>query len=134
MTRWTPADLAATTARITAGRASPATVIPYERDVVKAVLDALALCPSVAWFQRMNVGQFKVGERVIRCGFVGCADVIGMLRGGTFLAIECKRPSKNPTEEQLAFLCAVSAEGGMAFVARCADDVFTHLRPTRPHA
>jgi len=95
-----------------------------ERDVLSAVLEFLPLCKNVAWFARMNVGAMRneTGQYV-RFGFTGCSDIIGQMRDGRFLAIECKRPGKNATPEQWQFLCTVNRNGGVGFVACSVDDV-----------
>ncbi len=98
-----------------------------ERDVQSAVLTYLKLCQSVAWAQRMNTGQatFETthGRRHVRFAFVGCADIIGQLKNGRFLAIEVKRPGGKPTPDQQAFIDMVNRHGGVAFVADCVATV-----------
>jgi hypothetical protein len=121
-----------------AARAKPKTRRPVqpatrERDVLKAVLALLSVHPAVGWAQRMNsgvarFGHAETGERVVRFAFPGCADVIGPLRTGAWLAIETKRPGKKATPDQAAFLERVRANGGVAFVATTVDDVINHLR------
>ena len=105
---------------------------PKEADVLKAVLTALSMHPRVAWAQRMNSGAGKVQRaggvsQFMRWGFVGCPDVLGQLRDGRTLAVECKRPSGKPTPEQIAFLRCVRANGGVALVARSVDDLLEAL-------
>ena len=56
----------------------------------------------------------------------GIADIIGIW-DGKFLAIEVKKPGNNPTDEQLKFINAVNAAGGLAFVAYSVDDVIAAL-------
>lgn len=73
---------------------------------------------------RNNVGVAKTDTgSVIRFGLaVGSSDLIGWTLTGKFLAIEVKRPGKNPTKEQQNFLDAVTKAGGVAGVARCVED------------
>ena len=54
---------------------------------------------------------------------VGVADIIGVLPGGRFLAIEVKVPGGRATPKQLEFLERVNEKGGLAFVARSTRDV-----------
>jgi hypothetical protein len=61
-------------------------------------------------------------------GRKGSADVIGILPGGRFLAVETKAPKGRLSPEQREFLDGVSALGGMAFVARSAADADAVLR------
>lgn len=44
----------------------------------------------------------------------GCSDLLIMLRGGQFAALEVKRQDEKPTAEQAEFLAAISAGGGLA--------------------
>lgn len=93
-----------------------------ERDVLKEVLAACLYHPRVAWVERMNSGVMQQGGRWVRFGFVGCPDIIGQMRDGRFLAVECKRVGKDATEKQLEFLGRVYRNHGLAFVARSAAD------------
>lgn len=106
---------------------------PSEADVLSAVLTCLAMHPRVAFAHRMNTGAGKILRRgkvsqFMRWGFPGCPDVLGMLRGGALLAVECKRPSGETTPTQAAFLECVRANGGVAVVARSVDDVLEALK------
>jgi hypothetical protein len=53
----------------------------------------------------------------------GVADILGVLPGGRFLAIEVKANGHKPTAHQEKFLEDVSKKGGVAFVARSVDEV-----------
>jgi hypothetical protein len=103
---------------------------PRETDLVKAVLQYLALRGGVAW--RANTGAFafpaKGGRRrFVRFGPPGQADVLGVLaptgrllacencaRRGVFLAVECKMPGRKLTAQQSSFLEMVRNAGGVA--------------------
>lgn len=105
---------------------------PSEAAVLRAVLQALALPPRVAWAQRFNTAAGKLvrgkgHSQFMRFGFPGCPDILGQLRCGKTLAVEVKRPSGTTTPEQVAFLDCVNANGGLALVARSADDVWKAL-------
>jgi len=63
----------------------------------------------------------------VRFGFKGCADIIGQLVTGHFLAVECKRPGEQPTADQTGFIDRVRKAGGVAFVAWSVDDVISNL-------
>lgn len=103
-------------------------VVRYERDIQKDILAMLEIHPSVAWAHRMNVGAHSVANprtgksRFVRYGFVGMSDILGQMKNGQFLAIEVKRPGNTPTEDQHAFLDAVSAAGGVSGWADNLDD------------
>lgn len=53
---------------------------------------------------------------------VGSSDIIGIAPDGRFLAIEVKTPKGRPTTEQLRFIEAVKAAGGIAGIARSVED------------
>lgn len=100
---------------------------PLERDILEAILDLLGVHPKIALAWRQNTGGFRVDDRYIRAAFKGCSDILGMLVGGRFFAIEVKRQGELPTPDQIAFLLAVNRGGGLAFVARDLDDVVAKL-------
>ena len=107
-----------------------------EAQVQKTVLSYLRHHPRVAWCHRMNTGAVTVPatettkKRFIRFAFPGCSDIIGQLRDGRFLAVECKRPvGRWPvTSEQAAFIEAVNGAGGVAGVVRSVEDAEALLR------
>lgn len=109
---------------------------PLERDVQSAILTMLRLHPKVAWAYRVNTGAMVVPEteredengrkrrtkrRFVRFMFPGCSDIIGQMKDGRFLAIECKRPGARTEaqrfEAQAQFLTLVKASGGVAGMA-----------------
>jgi hypothetical protein len=103
------------------------THVQPEAGALKEVIRALRSHSSVAWVQRQNTGAAKVGGRFVRFGWKGCADILGQLRDGRFLAVEVKAPKGKLRSEQILFLEQVRAAGGVAFVARDCRDVFAAL-------
>ena len=106
--------------------------IPHTNDRPEAaalveVLKVLRNHPAVAWCERQNTGAAKVGGRFIRFGWRGCSDVLGMMRDGRLLAVECKAPTGKLRTEQAEFLSLVRRFGGVAFVARSCLDVTREL-------
>ena len=103
-----------------------------EAGVLSAVLKVLSIHPAVAWVRRMNTGAFKIGEgrsaRFFRAGFVGCSDIIGQMKDGRFLAIECKSASGKLSEAQINFIDTVRASGGVAGMARSIDDALLIIK------
>ena len=95
---------------------------PRESDVLKAVLRFCHIHPAVAWCERMNVGAQEIEGRWVKFGFPGCSDIIGQLKDGRFLAIECKSATGRLKPEQRAFLAKVGG-AGVAIVARDVRDV-----------
>lgn len=91
------------------------------------VIKVLRNHPTVAWCERQNSGAAKVGGRFIRFGWRGCSDVLGMMKDGRLLAVECKAKGGRLRPEQAAFLSLVRRFGGVAFVARDCRDVLRVL-------
>ena len=91
------------------------------------VLKVLRNHPAVAWCERQNSGAAKVGGRFIRFGWRGCSDVLGMMKDGRLLAVECKAKGGRLRPEQAAFLDLVRRFGGVAFVAYDCRDVLRVL-------
>jgi len=111
---------------------------PKEQDTVRAICQYLTLRRIPNW--RMTTGALRADKRFIRFGAVGMADIIGIVTmkmeceqaqtpqlvlppvsaviPGIFLAIEVKSSTGRLRPAQQAFLDAVNAAGGKAFVAR----------------
>jgi hypothetical protein len=103
-------------------------MVTPESGVLKAVLATLEMHPKVAWVARINSGMFHVEQRFIKAGFKGCSDILGMLKGGRLLAVECKSSTGKETQDQEAFGARVAAGGGLYIVARSVDDVMDGLK------
>lgn len=124
----------------------PAKPVASETAIVKAICEYLTLRGIFHW--RQNVGasvlMHKGRQRYVKFGFPGVSDIVGILSRrwynatlrkseiikppmGQFLAIEVKRLGKKATADQVAFLAAVRANGGIAFVATSVDDVRREL-------
>lgn len=104
-------------------------LVPSEHQVQTACLQYLAVCPSVAWAERMNTGAVKIPAidgkppRFVRYGFPGCSDILGMFIDGRLLAIEVKSQTGRVTNEQQKFLNLVAENKGVSLIARSVDDV-----------
>ena len=59
----------------------------------------------------------------MRYAFPGCADILGQLVTGHFLAIKVKRPGGRVGPAQRRFLAQVRAAGGLALLARGIPEV-----------
>ena len=107
-------------------------ITPDEATVQASILQYLAVHPLVAWAHRFNTGAHAVEDvdakgrkrrRFIRYAFPGCSDVLGQMRDGRFLAVECKAPDGKATDAQRAFLELVAENGGVAVLASSIEDV-----------
>ncbi len=102
---------------------------PLEADSLAEVLQALRTHNAVAWIRRQSTGTAKIQGRYIQFGWAGCSDLLGMLKNGRLLAVECKRPKGGKVSaDQTHFLAMVNQFGGCAFIATSAKDVFNNLR------
>lgn len=100
--------------------AKPIKLKLQERQVLRACLNALSVHPKVAFAWRQNVGAMPArGERKVRFAFTGCSDILGCLKGGRWMAIECKATGGKATTDQEAFLKRVNDAGGLGI---CVDD------------
>lgn len=99
-----------------------------ESVVLDAALKVAGLHPGVAWACRMNSGATRYKdangkERFVRFHTMpGMSDIVGQMKDGRFLAMECKRRGEYPTEAQQRFLELVRDAGGVAGVVRSAQD------------
>lgn len=97
-----------------------------ESDVMQSILLALGSRPDCRLW-RNNTGRLlnpKSG-RWVAFGLKGSADILGILQGGRFLAIETKTPAGRLRPEQIAFRRMVEGLGGLYVVARSVDDAVT---------
>ena len=98
-------------------------LVPSEHQIQTACLQYLAVCPQVAWAERINTGAVKIPvpggkDRFVRYGFPGCSDILGQMKDGRVLAIEVKSAVGRATEAQDAFLKRVATYGGVSGVVR----------------
>ena len=99
-----------------------------EKDVQKQILMLLKKHPKIHWVARFNSGTFVDGDRYITSNSQrGMSDIMGMLKGGRLLAIEVKSATGRIQPHQQEFLDALSAGGGLAFVARSVEDVLVRI-------
>ena len=69
------------------------------------------------------------GARPLHAGLMpGSSDLIGLTAGGRFLSVEVKSDRGRLSDEQRTWLAMVRQFGGLAGVARSADDIEAILR------
>lgn len=74
----------------------------------------------------------RMGRRFVRFGWKGCSDLLGMMRDGRLLAVECKAAKGKMRAEQAGFLPLVRRFGGVAFLAHgCRDELRELPAPDR---
>ena len=75
-----------------------------------------------AWRQNTGVAQF--GDRAVRFGVPGCADILGLIApSGRMLAIEVKSESGKQSDAQKRFQGMIQGFGGLYVLARSLEDV-----------
>ena len=69
---------------------------------------------------RNNTGAVRIAPgRFVHFGKKGSSDILAILPGGRFLAVECKAPDRGRlSPEQREFLEKIRGLGGMALVVR----------------
>lgn len=92
-------------------------------------------CIQWLWAQgcfvwRNNSGALRpaLGERPIRFGYKGSADIIGITPSGRFLACECKSAKGRLSEAQILFRDRIQAKQGLYVLARGIDDLEARKR------
>ena len=99
-----------------------------EGAVVRSCLDYLAIKQIVAW-RNNTVGTFDPATKRMRRnpGRNGVADILGILPGGRFLAIECKAGKGRLSPDQVEFQRDIIRQGGLHIVAYRVEDVIEVL-------
>ena len=103
-------------------RARKTSELPLERDVLRAILEALRAHPAVCFAWRLQSGMFQEGNRMVRVGFRGMPDICFMTKRGIFGAIEVKRPGGHPTPDQKAVLDLIWRGGGISGTCTSVDE------------
>jgi hypothetical protein len=103
-----------------------------ESAILKQILDYLAAKHILAF--RMNIGQANMGDRFVRFGVRGMADILAFVHRGLDengkwcsyirpLWIECKTAKGAQSQFQRSFQLQVEVEGHKYIVARSIEDV-----------
>lgn len=89
---------------------------PLERDVLKAVIQALRMDKRVASVERNQSGVFQDGNRFVRVGTKGKLDLTIYLRDGRYIEAEVKRAPdvKLLSEAQQLRISQIRGAGGLA--------------------
>ena len=96
-----------------------------ENKVVQACLRWLKDRNIFAW--RNNTGTAWIGDRPIRYGLVGSADILGLLPDGRFLAVECKSEKGRQSDTQKTFEENITTNKGVYVLAYSAADLEERL-------
>jgi hypothetical protein len=97
-----------------------------EKALQNDILRAFGTRPGLRLW-RANCGVARMGERVIRFGIPGQADLTGILPDGRRLEIEVKSATGRQTPEQIAFEHMIERFNGIYILARSTNDVRQRL-------
>jgi hypothetical protein len=115
--------------RTRAKRPATAAAGASEAQVLNAVIGLLRHHPAVAWAHRLNVGAATYGEQFVRFGWLGAPDIIGQMRDGRILCVECKRERGGRiSDAQQDFIYLVRKHGGVAGIVRSVDEAVLLLK------
>ena len=78
---------------------------------------------ATAWQNDTGVARSMTGDRVIKFGFKGSSDIIGITRTGKFLAVEIKTGKDDLRPEQRVFKKVIEENGGRYFLIRNEDEI-----------
>ena len=93
-----------------------------EKAIQNDILRAFGTKPWMRLW-RANAGVARIGDRVVRFGVPGQADLTGILPGGRRLEIEVKSTDGRQTEEQRNYQRMIERFGGVYVLARSVEDV-----------
>lgn len=100
-----------------------------ETQLQKAIVEYLTIHGIFCWVNKTG-GTYDPTKRIFRSGTTtkGIADILGILPGGKFLAIEVKIKPNKLSPEQGIFIEAIKARGGNAIVMYSIDDAIEWLK------
>jgi hypothetical protein len=94
-----------------------------EQAIQRQILDYLRYRGIFCW-KATTGGIYDQKRRIFRTNQApGVRDILGILKGGRFLAIEVKSPTGRVSAHQQQFIDEIAARGGVAFVARSIEAV-----------
>lgn len=98
-----------------------------EREIQQNILISFGSLPDLRIW-RNNTGSIKTPDgRFVTFGLKGSADILGIMRGGRFLAIEVKTATGRQSEHQKNFQNMIESFGGVYILARSVEDVKRRL-------
>ena len=98
-----------------------------ENRVKAEVMKYLKLRHIYCWSNPSGAVQVRPGK-FMSFGLKGSSDILGLLPGGRFLAVECKAEHGRLSTEQRQFLADIKTLGGLAVVAKSYRDIDRALK------
>jgi hypothetical protein len=106
-----------------------------EKQVLNSILQYYGMFPNKIRLLRYNAGKISITDdkkgktRYFIAGVKGAPDIIGLLKGGAFVGIECKYGKNKLSPHQETFLNDINKLGAITIVAYSLDDVRKVLDP-----
>ena len=99
-----------------------------EQDIQKAIIDYLRIKKYVV-FKHHSTGSTVRNNKAVffKHGDRGISDIIACSPKGQFIAIEVKKKGGKISDDQIAFIKAVTINRGNAFVAHSIDEVISQI-------
>jgi hypothetical protein len=97
--------------------------VQVEQGIQAAILAYLRMKHIFCWKNNTAGIYVKARNTYIPSHAPGVSDILGVLSGGRFLAVEVKAPKGKVSPHQQQFIDAVNKAGGLAFVARSVEEV-----------
>jgi penicillin-binding protein-related factor A (putative recombinase) len=94
-----------------------------EQTIQRAILEYLNWKHIYCWKNNTAGIYVKARNTYIPSHAPGVSDILGVLPGGRFLAVEVKSPAGRVSPHQQEFMDRINDAGGLAFVARSIEDV-----------
>jgi hypothetical protein len=98
-----------------------------EQTIQRAILEYLNWKHIYCWNNNTAGIYVKARNTYIPSHASGVSDILGVLPGGRFLAIEVKAPAGRVSPHQQQFIDTINQNGGLAFVARSVEEVEQQL-------
>jgi hypothetical protein len=102
-------------------------VLRTEKEIQNDALVALQEAWPFGLFYRRNVGGMKIGDRFVKFGVKGQADIAGCVEG-RMVEVEMKRPCEKQTQDQRHWQQAVERCGGIYVLATSAQEAVDGVR------
>jgi hypothetical protein len=94
-----------------------------EAAILRSCLEYLRARGVFCWRQNSGALATPGGGFMRATDIAGVADIIGVLPGGRFLAVECKSVRGRQVASQRAFQEAAERSGGLYVLARSVEDL-----------
>ena len=96
-------------------------------ELVNKILLELGSTKYVRLWKNSTGMAYSASGNAISFGLPGSGDLIGILKNGRFISIECKTGSATQTKNQKNFHKMIETFGGLYILARPGDDILIQI-------